>query len=212
MTDTALPPLLLARGLRLERQGRVLWRSLDLALRPAEQLWLRGPNGCGKTTLLRTLAGLRAPARGQVQRTAALRWLSHAHGLKDELTLDETLTLEARLHAAGSGQRAPSAQALAPRLDAARRALGLERLGARACRTLSQGQRRRAALATLLLDDGHQPPAVWLLDEPFDALDDDGVQRLHTLIDGHLARGGAVLYTSHQDPGRTARTLSWTAH
>lgn len=183
---TAAAPLLQATDLGVERAGRSLWRGMNLRLVPGDCRWLRGTNGCGKTTLLRTLAGLRPPAQGQVLR-GSLRYLGHANALSGELSVAESLRLTARL------QGLPAGQSLRPALER----LGLLREAARLVGQLSQGQKRRAALAGLALP---QPRGtVWLLDEPFDSLDDDGVQRLQALLTEHAGTGGAVLFTCHQD-------------
>ena len=191
------PPLLSASGLRLERAGRALQQGLDCQLRAGELVWLRGPNGCGKSTLLRTLAGLRPAAHGAVQCQAPLRFVGHANALKDDLALHEHLRFAARWQGLAADDNT---------LRTALQRLGLQGLGGRRCRSLSQGQRRRAALATLALDAG---PSVWLLDEPFDALDDDGQARLQDLLQALAAAGGAVLFTCHQPmPALSARAWS----
>ncbi|MFG6442762.1 heme ABC exporter ATP-binding protein CcmA [Roseateles sp. LKC17W] len=178
--------LLEAADLCAERGGRRLWRGLNLQLHAGDCRWLRGANGCGKTTLLRTLAGLRAPSAGRVTR-GTLRYLGHAQALSAELSVSESLRFSASL------QGLSASEPLRPALER----LGLLREAARPVRQLSQGQRRRAALAALALP---QPAGtVWLLDEPFDALDDDGVRRLQGLLDAHARSGGAVLFTSHQE-------------
>jgi len=190
--------LLGASGLACRRGRRLLFQGLGLQLAPGSITWLRGRNGSGKTSLLRILAGLSAPADGQVlwggaggsAALAAARqgtlYLGHANALKDDLRLVEALAFLAQL------------QGLDDATGRATRALGRLGLASRASatvRTLSQGQRRRGALARLALDDA---PRTWLLDEPYDALDTEAVALLSGLIEAHAARGGAVLLTSHQ--------------
>ena len=188
------PIHLQALGLRCERGERALFDGLDLTFSAGEVTWLRGRNGRGKTTLLRTLAGLAQPAAGHIDwreaQAGQLLYLGHANALKDDLTAAESLAFFARLRA----QPADAAS-----LAAALAALGVAELRARPVRTLSQGQRRRVALARLALVPARGAlPAPWLLDEPFDALDDDGVTRLARLISAHAAAGACVLFTSHQ--------------
>ncbi len=182
------------RDLACRRGRRMLFHKLDLDLPPGSITWLRGTNGSGKTSLLRILAGLSAPAAGSVtwdglpmQRNGAqqLLYIGHANALKDDLSLTEAVAFLAGL------QEVPHAQARA------RTAIDQLGLGSRRdapVRTLSQGQRRRGALARLALDDA---PRTWLLDEPFDALDSASVALLGGLIEAHAARGGSVLLTSH---------------
>lgn len=190
--------LLQAHQLACQRGRRRLFEGVDLALDPGTVTWLRGTNGSGKTSLLRLLAGLSEPAAGEVRwngrplREAGLAarqgigYIGHANALKDDLTLLEALAFWARL--AGL----PKAEAAA---QAALEAVGLANRRGAAVRTLSQGQRRRGALARLALD---QRPRTWLLDEPYDALDAASTERLSALIAAQVARGGAVLLTSHQ--------------
>lgn len=185
----SVPPataLLEATELRSERGSGPLFSGLNLALRAGDCVWLRGANGCGKTTLLRTLAGLRPADRGRLQRHAPLRYLGHSNGLKDELSVIEGLRFAARWQGLADDEAA---------VLAALRYFELLPLRRRPARSLSQGQRRRASLAPLALA---QPGSCWLLDEPFDALDDQGVALLCQLIQRHGEAGGATLFTSHQ--------------
>jgi heme exporter protein A len=191
-------PALEAVDLGGDRGGRQLFRHLSFVLQPGQLVWLRGRNGRGKTSLLRLLAGLSTPAEGAVrvggQAVARadgawrqrLVFIAHANALKDDLSVLECLQFSARLQ----GRRAAPAE-----LAAALGRMGMAALATRAVRTLSQGQRRRTVLARLALP---QPRSIWLLDEPFDALDDDGVQRLNTLLAEHARQGGSALLTSHQ--------------
>ena len=190
--------MLAAVDLGGERGGRPLFRALRFTLQPGQVVWLRGRNGRGKTSLLRLMAGLASPAAGAVHcdglplPRAGTAWrerllyIGHANALKEDLTVAESLRFLAQIQG-----RTCSAAALA---DALAR-LGIAALAARPVRTLSQGQRRRVALARLALP---QPSSVWLLDEPFDALDDEGVRLLNALLSEHAAAGGSTLLTSHQ--------------
>ena len=191
-------PGLAACGLACRRGRRLLFRGLDLQLASGTVTWLRGANGSGKTSLMRILAGLTQPAEGAVswdgmplRRSGAdaqrkLLYIGHANALKDDLSLSESLAFLARL--AGLDQADARARAALSQV-------GLTSRTDAAVRTLSQGQRRRGALARLVLDDA---PRVWILDEPYDALDTASVAWLTGVIEAHRQRGGAVLLTSHQ--------------
>ena len=178
------------------RGDRRLFRDLSISLAPGRLLRVEGANGSGKTSLLRLLAGLALPAAGEVrwqgrpirrQREAyaqALVYLGHLGGLKDELTPLENLRIEAEL----CGLPAPAAA-----LSAALEHWGLARQAKLPLRVLSAGQKRRAALARLNL----AAAPLWILDEPFNALDVDAVAALGRQIEAHLARGGLAVVTSH---------------
>lgn len=170
------------------RGERVLFRNVSLTLEAGEALVLRGANGAGKTTLLRILAGLTRPEAGRVARDGALHWIGHREGLKPQETPRGHLKLWAK--AWGS----------AVNIDPALSRLGLARPADVAGRYLSAGQRRRTALARLLLED--RP--VWLLDEPYTALDADGRALVDTLIAEHRAKGGAIISAIHGEAGFSA--------
>ena len=166
--------LLRLEQVTLRRGGRLLFEGLDLALAPGEALMVRGPNGSGKSSLLRLAAGLLSAERGRVERGA----LALAD---DHLALDRELPL-ARALAFWN----PAAESLD--------ALGIAHLADVPVRLLSSGQRKRAALARVAASGA----ALWLLDEPLNALDGDGAERLDTLIARHRLDGGAVVVASHQ--------------
>lgn len=178
------------------RNGQRLWGPLSLRLSPGEALHVQGPNGSGKTTLLRTLAGLRPPALGQVQSSPALQagglwWLGHALPLAEALDAQHNL-----LHWLALAGAPVDAQAVARQLQR------LQVPARRPLRQLSAGQRRKTGLAVLAL----APRPLWLLDEPFDALDQAGCDWLAELAAAHCAAGGALVFSAHQvPPGALAR-------
>ncbi|MDP2008140.1 MAG: cytochrome c biogenesis heme-transporting ATPase CcmA [Rubrivivax sp.] len=190
--------VLQASALAGQRGDRALFSGLEMALAPGSVTWLRGRNGRGKTSLLRLLAGLSTPMAGEIRvagrtlREGGPTWrrhwvyIGHQNALKDDLSATEALRFLARLHGL------PADDTL---IAGALRRMGVANRQHAPVRTLSQGQRRRVALARLVLS---QSAPVWLLDEPFDALDTDGIAALNDVIAGHAATGGCVLLTSHQ--------------
>ena len=190
-------PLLEARSLVAKRGYATLFQGMNLALAAGEALAVSGPNGCGKTTLLRMLAGLAAPAEGEIllggarvhpfdaRLRDAVAFNGHLPALKDELTAVENLAAWTTLE----NERAD--------LQAIDRALDRVALGKRSrlpARALSQGQRRRIGLARLALSRRR----VWILDEPLTALDSNGVDVLEALLARQLGGGGIVVAASHQ--------------
>jgi len=179
------------------RGDRRLFSGLGFRLSPGELLHLQGHNGSGKTTLMRMICGLIAPAAGEVrwrgedirrQREAFHRELvyaGHKGAIKGDLTGVENLRIACRL----AGVNVNEAEAWA----------ALERMGLRGhedlpARVLSQGQKKRVTLARLLLNGA----PLWVLDEPFTALDKAAVAFLEQVIREHLAEGGLVVLTTHQ--------------
>lgn len=184
MTDnapTALRFLISANGLGAIRGERILFSDLSLELHPGEALVLRGANGTGKSTLLRLLGGLSRPDAGTVDREAKHHWIGHRNGIKPHETPRAHLAHWGR---AWGSDRAP--------LDVARQ-MGLERPFEVAGQLLSAGQKRRTAIGRLLLAD--RP--LWLLDEPFTALDKQGRELMTDLIAKHRASGGGVIAALH---------------
>ncbi len=177
------------RDLACRRGDRVLFESLGFSVAAGAIVWVRGANGQGKTTLLRTLAGLAAPAAGAIVhapgQAAAVVYVAHANALKDDLTVAESLAFLLAL----SG--APPDRA---RIDTALDRFGLAGRRNAFVRTLSQGQRRRVSLARLA---ALPEPRLWLLDEPYDALDAGAVAGLDALLVEHARRGGSVVLASH---------------
>lgn len=183
-------------SLACERGGLRLFSDLGFALQSGGLLRVRGANGSGKTTLLRTLAGLTRPAAGEVrwrgnaigeEYRREMLFLGHAAAVKDELTVLENLEFSSRISCL---------EISASNMKDALESLGIARLADLPARYLSQGQRKRAALARLALSSG---VALWLLDEPFAALDDEAISRVSALCAAHLAAGGMLVLTSHQD-------------
>jgi len=190
--------MLEVRGLECVRGDHRLFTGLNFQLQDGELLRLRGSNGSGKTSLLRALCGLLEPTEGEVlwkgeniraQRdefNSELLYLGHSNGVKSELTGFENLRIN---------------NALCGRLlmdDQFYDALAEIGLGGREdlpVQVLSQGQKRRVALARLLLSDA----TLWILDEPFTALDVNAVSQLAKLIERHLQKGGMAVYTTHQE-------------
>ena len=191
--------MLEASDLECERGGRRLFRALTFSVNSGEIVRVAGANGSGKTSLLRILCGLLTPSAGEVRWNGAriqslkeeyarhLLYLGHAPAVKDELTGAENLRVACVL--AGLSTTAQQTR------DALAR-FGVP--GDKPVRQLSQGQRRRAALARLSVS--WQAP-LWLLDEPFTALDAAAAELTRTLLGEHAQRGGSVVYSTHQDAG-----------
>jgi heme exporter protein A len=187
------------QGIECVRGARSLCRDLDLSLPRGCLLHVRGANGAGKTSLLRLIVGLLEPAAGSVRwggtPVAANRddfhrqlvYIGHAAALKDDLTPLENLRLAATL----GGHPCSEAEAAAALTEA-----GLRRRERVPSRILSQGQRRRVSLARLVLS---RALPLWVLDEPFNALDRAATAWLQGLIGQHVSAGGVVVLTSHQE-------------
>lgn len=178
-------PTLAARSLCLERGGRELFRDLSFEIGTG-QLWqIEGANGAGKTSLLRILCGLsRYGFEGQVERFVPLLYLGHQSAVKALLTPRENLAY----HVGGEGRYSSE------QIESALARVGLYGYEDVASHTLSAGQHRRVNLARLLLSES----PLWLLDEPFTAIDKAGVDELQSLLAAHVEAGGAVVMTSHQ--------------
>jgi heme exporter protein A len=181
------PALLSTEELSLGRGDRVLISGLSLDVGAGRSLYVRGRNGAGKTSLLEVLAGLRPPISGQVRRPVPLHWLGHKNALNADMSVLDNL----RFWSAMQGASGPD---LDLKLASALDRLGLTRLRFRPTRTLSAGQKRRAALARLLV----LPRPLWLLDEPLSALDVAGLERFAEIVNEHLVAGGGLVVTSHQ--------------
>lgn len=175
------------------RGGRALFSEVSFQLHAGQALHLEGDNGVGKTSLLRIVCGLSPADAGQVTWQSsqtphfrnALFYLGHALSLKEELSALENLQSDAAM-AGRALSTAHALQALAH--------MGLRGREHLPLRVMSQGQKRRTALARLLASRA----VVWVLDEPFVALDVPAVDALRTLLADHVTQGGMVLFTSHQ--------------
>lgn len=166
------------------RGGRLLFARVSLSLAAGEAVVVTGPNGIGKSSLLRLAAGLIAPFEGGVTRSGRIALMIEDLALDTERRLGEALSFWARLDG-GAWDR---------RVTAALETVGLAKLAEVPVRLLSTGQRRRAGLARVL---AAQAP-LWLLDEPGNGLDTEGVAMLERVIARHRVEGGAVLLTTHQ--------------
>ncbi|WP_455209153.1 cytochrome c biogenesis heme-transporting ATPase CcmA [Kaarinaea lacus] len=189
--------MLEVRELECVRGDHRLFKGLNFTLQPGELLHLRGKNGAGKTSLLRTICGLTAPADGEVlwkgenirslrdEYNRGLTFLGHLNGIKGELSALENLQVSSSL----SGEKIPEDKLL----EALKR-IGLGGREDLPTKVLSQGQKRRVALSRLLISK----TKLWVLDEPFTALDVHAVDMLKDLIGGHIKAGGMAILTTHQ--------------
>jgi heme exporter protein A len=181
----AAGPLLEADALSLERGGRVLFEALSFCIAPGQLLQIDGANGAGKTSLLRILAGLsRYGFGGRVRRNVPLLYLGHHSAVKGLLTPRENLAW----HIGGEGSYSDA------EIESALERVGLYGYEDVPSHALSAGQHRRVNLARLYLSDA----PLWLLDEPFTAIDRAGVAALESRLLTHVERGHAVVLTSHQ--------------
>ncbi|MEM6556086.1 MAG: heme ABC exporter ATP-binding protein CcmA [Pseudomonadota bacterium] len=176
-------PLIQGIKLGAVRGERVLFRDMSVTARAGDLILLRGANGSGKTTLLRQLAGLSPPQAGQVARTQAHHWIGHTNGLKAHETPRSHLAHWARVWGSETD------------ISAILKEMGLRKPSEVPSGMLSAGQKRRTALARLKLIERK----LWLLDEPFNALDSDGQAQLAEMIERHRATGGAIIAALHGD-------------
>lgn len=187
-----------ARQLAATRDDRLLFAGLDFRLEPGQVLQVAGPNGAGKTTLLNIVAGLAPAEAGEIRWRGVtvaddatgfrrdFTWIGHQPGLKLMLTARENLRWLAQL----SG-RSPGLQVL----DAALDKVGLSGYEDVPLARMSAGQKRRVGLARLFVE---QRP-LWILDEPFTAIDRQGVEELEGWLRAHADAGGLVLLTTHHE-------------
>jgi len=198
-----LTPKLTATDLTLFRGDRCLFKGLSFALNSGELLLLEGRNGCGKTSLLRAIAGLLELESGAVSWNDArvqkerqffknsMVWMSHKVGFNGDLTLVENLRYEANLRLQSGLD-----------FDDVLKRLGLNRLKRLPMRSLSAGQQRRVALARLLMSAAE----LWMMDEPVTNLDREGRALVTELVSEHLANDGMVIMAAHQDVNIDAPT------
>lgn len=198
--------MLEVNDLACQRGDRLLFRGLSFNLQPGTMMHVRGENGCGKTTLLRTLCGLTQPAAGYIhwqgqpihgqfdQFRRQLCYVGHSNAIHGDLTPMENL----KFAACWSGEGGSDTRSVLS-------GFGLGRVAGLSSKLLSQGQKRRAALARL-----SSVHPLWILDEPFAALDTRAIDQLRVVLSQHLDRGGMCLLTSHQEvviAGRQIQTL-----
>jgi heme exporter protein A len=188
--------LLQTIDLSCERDDRLLINALNLEIEPGFIYQLEGPNGSGKTTLLRVLCGLSTRYRGEIlwcgetmararaDYLSQLLFIGHSAGVKAALTPRENLQWYAALNHADANA-----------IDQALTKVGLRGFEDSPCFNLSAGQQRRVSLARLFL----QQASLWVLDEPFTAIDKSGVAELETWIEQHALQGGSVLLTTHHE-------------
>ena len=177
---------LMLDGVACRRGDRLLFEGLSLTLGAGEAMIVSGVNGAGKSSLLRLIAGLLAPAAGRIAREGALALVGEAHALDTGLSVEHALGFWAEIDGAADGA-----------VGDALKAMGIAHLRDVPVRLLSTGQRKRAALAGAIA--GAAP--IWLLDEPANGLDTHALALLAGAMQAHRAQGGIVFAASHQPIG-----------
>ncbi len=186
--------LLTAHDLAVARAGVPVLQGVNFNLNAGQALVLRGPNGIGKTTLLRTVAGLQPALQGRVDAAPeAIAYAAHADGVKATLTVAENLRFWAQVFGTGA-------------VDEAIDRMNLRDLADRRAANLSAGQKRRLGLARLLVTGR----SIWVMDEPTVSLDAASVALFGAVVADHLAAGGAALIATHIDLGIKADVLDLT--
>jgi heme exporter protein A len=187
------------------RGDRRLFRDINFSLDTGGLMQVGGPNGSGKTSLLRMLCGISAPAHGEIRwcgetirslgetYNRAITYLGHLSGAKDDLTVIENLRISSALAGAEIDEK---------KARDALQHIGLNGRELLPVKVLSQGQKKRVALARLLTCD----TSLWILDEPLAALDIHAIKLIKELLEKHLARGGMVVMTTHQEIDIAAAT------
>ena len=190
-------PILAVKNLFCERDDRVLFENLNFSLASGEIIQIEGQNGSGKTTLLRILCGLNGNYEGDIlwqnqaidavrdQFLSALLYLGHHPGIKTVLTAEENLRWYEALHPMTADIN----------METALEQVGLRGFEDVPCHNLSAGQHRRVALARLRMSNA----PLWILDEPFTAIDKRGVVEQEALIAAHARAGGSIVLTTHHE-------------
>lgn len=185
-------PILSLESVACVRGGRLLFEKLDLRLSAGDAALATGPNGAGKSSLLRLAAGLLSSASGRVIRNGRAALADEAAALDERLTLGSALAFWARIDGVTA--------------EAGMEAMGLTQLARVPVHMLSTGQRKRAALARTISSGA----PLWLLDEPGNGLDGEGLERLESAMARHRSDGGAILAATHHElalPGAVAVAL-----
>lgn len=182
--------MLIVNQLTCERDDRLLFKDVSFAVGEGDLLQIKGANGSGKTTLLRSLVGLFQDYTGEIllkpsfsENQSELLYIGHQPGIKLNLTAQENVRWYSQLHDQSS--QASIVDAL--------EVVGLRGFEDILCEQLSEGQKRRVALARLSISRAR----LWILDEPFSAIDQEGVAQFEQLFDQHLQKGGAIIMTTH---------------
>ncbi len=192
-----MPNILTVKNLFIEKGEHMLFKQLSFEICSGDILQVRGINGSGKTSLLRTLAGIAYIQQGAVLWNKKsikdhkesyyedLIYIGHKYGIKHDLTALENIQF---MHSQAKSHSKPSLRDITIKM-------GLEGKEQLLTRDLSAGQKKRVALARLLMLEN----PLWILDEPFSAIDSSGVELIHDLMLSHQSKGGLIIYTSHQD-------------
>lgn len=184
-TGQATTPKINLDNVAIVRGGRLVIQRFSLSVQAGDIVWIRGANGCGKSTLLRLVAGLLPSVSGAFTASGSIALADENLGLDQNATLETALGFWAKLDGHAEDQ-----------LESAIAAMDLQALADIPVRYLSSGQRRRASIARVIASGA----AIWLLDEPYNGLDNANCARLDSVLLRHAATGGIALVAAHQPP------------